>query len=184
MGFLNLRDCFKTQARDFTSLQELDEQIMACKKCRLWQCAKQAVPGEGQTNAKVMLVGQNPGANEDKAGKPFVGRAGKFLNKILEQNRVERQQLFITNIVKHTSPGNRKPFQDEIEACRPYLTKQIQLIKPKIVVLMGAVAWQASRVASVEYLETVHPSAAMRFTKMRQRFEVDFAQIAKRMQKN
>lgn len=163
------------------SLEKLHEQIMPCKKCRLWQYAKQAVPGEGPTNAQVMLVGQNPGAEEDKVGKPFVGRAGKFLNKILTQNGIERQQLFVTNIVKHTSPSNRKPFQDEIEACLPYLTGQIEIIKPKIVVLMGAVAWQAARVDGVEYIETVHPSAAMRFTKMRNRFEADFKSLSKRL---
>jgi uracil-DNA glycosylase family 4 len=129
-----------------------------------------------------MLVGQNPGAEEDKVGKPFVGRAGKFLNKVLAQNFIERQELFVTNIVKHTSPCNRKPFPDEVQACAPYLTTQVELIKPKIVMLLGAVAWQAPRIAGVEYVETVHPSAAMRFTKMRLRLEADFATLAKRLQ--
>jgi len=170
------------QQGDFLSLEKLNEQVTSCKKCRLWQCAKQAVPGEGPVNARVMLVGQNPGAEEDKVGKPFVGRAGKFLNKVLAQNFIERQGLFVTNIVKHTSPCNRKPFPDEVEACAPYLTKQIELIKPKIVMLMGAAAWQAPRVAGVEYVETVHPSAAMRFTKMRLRLEADFGMLAKRLQ--
>jgi len=121
-----------------------------------------------------MLVGQNPGAEEDEAGKPFVGRAGKFLNKVLAKNGFRREELFVTNIVKHVSPKNRKPLPDEIAACAPYLEQQIKAIKPKTVVLMGAVAWQAPRVEGVEYLETVHPSAAMRFTKMRKRFEEDF----------
>ena len=159
---------------------ELNERIMLCKKCRLWQCATQAVPGEGPINAKVILVGQNPGAEEDKMGKPFLGRAGKFLNKILAENGIERKQLFVTNIVKHISPNNRKPLPDEIKACMPYLTAQVQIIKPKIVILMGAIAWQTPRVAGIEYIETVHPSAAMRFTKMRDRFEKDFASFAKR----
>jgi uracil-DNA glycosylase len=139
------------------------------------------VPGEGPAKAKVMLVGQNPGVEEDNAGRPFIGRAGKFLNKVLAQNGIDRQELFITNIVKHTSPENRKPFPDEIDACMHYLTTQIEVIKPKMVVLMGSVAWQAPHVEGVEYIETVHPSAAMRFTKMRRRFETDFASIAKRM---
>ena len=128
-----------------------------------------------------MLVGQNPGAEEDKTGRPFVGRAGKFLNKALETNGIKREEVFITNIVKHTSPQNRKPLPDEIEACAPYLTEQIKLIKPRIVVLMGAVAWQAPRVDGVEYVETVHPSAAMRFTKMRKRFEADFSSLSTRL---
>lgn len=126
-----------------------------------------------------MLVGQNPGAEEDKAGRPFIGRAGKFLNKTLAANRIKREDVFITNIVKHTSPQNRTPFNDEIEACAPYLAAQIKLFKPQIVVLMGAVAWQAPRIEGVTYVDTVHPSAAMRFTKMRKRFETDFASLSK-----
>jgi uracil-DNA glycosylase family 4 len=160
-------------------LDELNKEITRCRKCRLWQTATQAVPGEGPTTAKLMLVGQNPGAEEDKAGRPFIGRAGKFLNKTLEANGINRADIFITNLVKHTSPQNRKPFPDEIEACAPYLTKQIRLIKPKIVVLMGAVTWEAPRIEGVTYFETIHPSAAMRFTKMRKRFEADFSALLK-----
>jgi len=122
-----------------------------------------------------MLIGQNPGTEEDKTGKPFVGRAGKFLNKILTQNGINRHEIFITNIVKHVTPQNRKPLPCEIQACTPYLTAQISLIKPEIVVLMGAVAWQTPKVECVMYVETVHPSAAMRFTKMKKRFMEDFA---------
>ncbi len=162
-------------------LGQLDEQIRNCRKCRLWQGAKHAVPGEGPATAKVMLVGQNPGAEEDEAGKPFVGRAGKFLNKVLAKNGFRREELFVTNIVKHMSPKNRKPLPDEIAACAPYLEQQIKTVKPKFVVLMGAVAWQAPRVEGVEYVETVHPSAAMRFTKMRKRFEEDFNALKKRL---
>jgi uracil-DNA glycosylase family 4 len=157
------------------ALEQLEEQIKNCRKCRLWKGAKHAVPGEGPLNAKVMLVGQNPGAEEDKTGRPFVGRAGKFLNKVLAKNGFNREDLFVTNIVKHTSPKNRKPLPDEIAACAPYLLAQVKTIKPKLVVLMGTVAWQAPRVEGVEYVETYHPSAAMRFTKMRKRFEEDFS---------
>jgi uracil-DNA glycosylase len=161
---------------------DLNKQILHCKKCRLWQGAKCAVPGEGPTNAKVMLVGQNPGAEEDKVGKPFVGRAGKFLNKVLAENGIDRREVFVTNIVKHTSPLNRKPSPDEIEACLPYLIEQMDLIKPRIVVLMGAVAWQAPQTTiGIEYVKTVHPSAAMRFTKMRKRFLEDFASLKNRL---
>ena len=131
------------------ALEQLEEQIKNCRKCRLWQGAKHAVPGEGPLNAKVMLVGQNPGAEEDKTGRPFVGRAGKFLNKVLAKNGFNREELFVTNIVKHTSPKNRKPLPDEIAACAPYLLAQIKTIKPKLVVLMGTVAWRAPRVRSV-----------------------------------
>ena len=161
------------------TLADVNKQIKNCRKCSLWQGAKHAVPGEGPFNAKVMLVGQNPGAEEDKTGRPFVGRAGKFLNKVLAKNGVNREEVFVTNIVKHVSPKNRKPLPDEIAACAPYLEEQIKTVKPKIVVLMGKVAWQAPRVKGAEYIETYHPSAAMRFTKMRKRFLVDFSALKK-----
>jgi DNA polymerase len=126
-----------------------------------------------------MLVGQNPGAEEDKIGRPFIGKAGKFLDKVIAKNGFNREELFVTNIVKHASPKNRKPLPDEIAACAPYLEEQIKTIKPKIVVLMGAVAWLAPRVEGVKYVETYHPSAAMRFTKMRKKFEEDFKALTK-----
>ena len=165
------------------TLNELNEQIINCRKCRLWQCARNAVPGEGPATAKVMFVGQNPGAEEDKTGRPFVGRAGKFLNKVLIENGINREEVFVTSIVKHATPQNRKPFPDEIQACTPYLTAQINLIKPKVVVLMGTVAWQTPRMNGKEYVETVHPSAAMRFTKMRKRFLEDFKELKKLLAK-
>jgi DNA polymerase len=155
------------------SMAKLNEQIKNCRKCRLWQGAKNAVPGEGPPNAEIMIVGQNPGTEEDRTGKPFVGRAGKFLNAMLNKIGVEREELFITNIVKHMTPKNRKPLPDETAACIPYLVAQVNEIKPKIVVLMGAVAWQVPRNEGVAYVETYHPSAAMRFPKMRKKFEED-----------
>jgi len=160
---------------------DLNKQIIHCRKCRLWQHAKNAVPGEGPANAKVMLVGQNPGAEEDKAGKPFVGRAGKFLNKVLAANGIDREQVFVTNIIKHVTPQNRVRLPDEVDICVPYLTAQIDLIQPKIVVLMGKVAWQTPRREGVLFIETVHPSAAMRFTKTGSRFFDDFAGLSKRL---
>ncbi len=126
-----------------------------------------------------MIVGQNPGAEEDKVGRPFVGRAGKFLNKVLEANGIEREKIFITNIVKHVTPQNRVPFPDEIAACVPYLSEQLDLIQPRLVVLMGKVAGQAPHKDGIIYVETVHPSAAMRFTKMRRRFEADISGLSK-----
>ena len=161
------------------SLADVNRRINSCRKCRLWQNAKHAVPGEGPVNAKLVLVGQNPGAEEDKTGKPFVGRAGKFLNKVLAEYGIRREDVFITNTVKHVSPNNSTPLPDEIAACLPYLEEQIKTIKPKIVVLMGKVAWQAPRVEGVTYIETYHPSAAMRFTKMRKRFLEDFNALKK-----
>jgi len=120
------------------SLEELNNQVYTCKKCRLWKSAKHGVPGEGPRNARVMFVGQNPGAEEDETGRPFVGRAGKYLTKNLAEFGIKREDVYITNIVKHTSPENRKPFPDEVAACLPYLITQIKIIKPQIIVLLGA----------------------------------------------
>jgi len=166
------------------SLDELNMQIYGCKRCRLWQGAKHGVPGEGPLNAKVMLVGQNPGADEDETGRPFVGRAGKFLTKTLAEYGIKREDVFITNIVKHVSPENRKPFADEVAACLPYLRAQISIIKPKIIVLLGASAKDTPRMEGIEYFEVIHPSAAMRFTNMREKFRQQIAQLAKQLQQN
>jgi len=181
-NFLRLCDCQYTTTRRLSlTLEELNYKIYACRKCRLWHGAKHGVPGEGPLNARVMLVGQNPGADEDELGRPFVGRAGKFLTKILAENGIKREDVFITNIVKHVSPKNRKPFADEVAACLPYLNAQISTIKPKTIVLLGASAKDAPRVEGIEYLEIVHPSAAMRFNKMREKFKRQIAELTKRM---
>jgi DNA polymerase len=160
-------------------LEELNYQIYGCRKCRLWMGAKHGVPGEGPLNAKVMLVGQNPGADEDETGRPFVGRAGRFLTKVLAENGIKREDLFITNIVKHVSPKNRKPFADEVAACLPYLNTQIRFIKPKIIVMLGESAKETPRIAGIEYIQVIHPSAAMRFKKMGEKFAAQIAELAK-----
>jgi uracil-DNA glycosylase family 4 len=165
-------------------MDELNRQIYGCKKCRLWQGAKHGVPGEGPLNAKVMLIGQNPGADEDELGRPFVGRAGKFLTKTLAEYGIKREDIFITNIVKHVSPENRKPYSDEVAACLPYLITQISFIKPKIIVLLGASAKETPRIDGIEYIQVIHPSAAMRFTKMREKFRKQIAELAKRIKQN
>ncbi len=149
------------------ALDALDQKIYGCRKCRLWRDAKHAVPGEGPPNAEIMLVGQNPGVQEDEEGRPFVGRTGKFLNEILKENGINREEVFVTNIVKHKTPKNRKPQDDEIEACLPYLTAQIEAIKPKKILLFGVAARKTNRVEGVEYFEIVHPSMAVRFPKAR-----------------
>ena len=164
------------------SMEELNMQIYGCKKCRLWKDAKHAVPGEGPLNAKVMFVGQNPGADEDELGRPFIGRAGKYLTKTLMEYGIKREDIFITNIVKHVSPKNRKPFPDEVAMCLPYLMAQIKFIQPKIIVLLGASAKETPRIDGIEYIQIIHPSAAMRFTKMREKFRLQIADLATRIQ--
>jgi uracil-DNA glycosylase family 4 len=162
-------------------MEEINIQIYGCRKCRLWQGAKHGVPGEGSVTAKVMLVGQNPGGDEDEVGRPFVGRAGKYLTKTLAEYGIKRDDVFITNIVKHVSPQNRKPFVDEVAACLPYLTAQINFIKPQIIALLGASAKDTPRIKGIKYFEIIHPSAAMRFTKMREKFRVQIAELAKQI---
>jgi uracil-DNA glycosylase len=166
------------------AIEEINYQIYSCRKCRLWQGAKHGVPGEGPLNAKVMFVGQNPGGDEDEVGRPFVGRAGKYLTKTLAEFGIKREDIYITNIVKHVSPKNRKPFPDEVAACLPYLTAQINFIKPKIIVLLGASAKETPRIEGVEYFQVIHPSAAMRFTKMGEKFRLQIAMLARRLQES
>ena len=164
------------------ALEDLNYQIYSCKKCRLWQGAKHGVPGEGPLNAKVMLIGQNPGADEDEIGRPFVGRAGKYLTKTLAEYGIKREDVFITNIVKHVSLDNRKPYPDEVAACLPYLNTQISIIKPKLIVLLGESAKETPRFESIKYVQIIHPSAAMRFTQMREKFRAQIAELAKQIQ--
>ena len=128
-----------------------------------------------------MLIGQNPGAEEDKVGRPFVGRTGKYLDRVLEAHGIDRKRIFITGLVKHVSPNNRAPKPDEIAACMPYLSSQLDLIKPEIVMLIGKTALNTPRREGILFLETVHPSGAMRFPKMREKFEKEIAALAKRM---
>jgi DNA polymerase len=163
------------------ALEDLNSQIYSCKKCRLWQGAKHGVPGEGPSNAKVMIIGQNPGADEDETGRPFVGRAGKYLTKTLAEFGIKREELFITNIVKHVSPENRKPFPDEVKACLPYLNTQINYIKPRIIVLLGESAKETPRFEGIKYIQIIHPSAAMRFTKMGEKFGEQIKELASLM---
>jgi DNA polymerase len=170
------------QQGGYPSMEEFNMQIYGCKKCRLWQGAKHGVPGEGPLDAKVMFVGQNPGADEDELGRPFVGRSGKYLTKTLAEYGIKREDVFITNIVKHVSPKNRKPFPDEVAACLPYLITQIRFVKPKIIVLLGASAKETPRINGIEYIQVIHPSAAMRFTQMREKFRDQIAELAKRIQ--
>ncbi|MFO7981115.1 MAG: uracil-DNA glycosylase [Candidatus Aminicenantes bacterium] len=148
--------------------------LAICRKYRF-------VEGEGPLDADVMLIGQNPGKEEDRTGRPFVGRAGIYLNKVLKKNGINREEIYITSVVKCRTPHNRKPNQKEIETSIPYLIEQIKKIDPKIIVLMGKVAWNTPRQDDREYIETYHPAAAMRFPKIRKKFEADFKKLRKKL---
>lgn len=120
--------------------QELISRCKRCKACRLRESATQVVPGEGDSHADIMFIGEGPGVNEDKQGIPFCGAAGKFLDELLHSIEIKRKDVYIANIVKCRPPGNRDPRDDEIRKCRPWLDAQIKFIKPKVFVLLGRFA--------------------------------------------
>ncbi len=123
-----------------TSLGDLNAQICTCMKCPLGATRTKFVFGVGNPNATLMLVGEAPGADEDAQGEPFVGRAGQLLNKILEAIHFRREDVYICNILKCRPPGNRKPAPEEMEMCLPYLRKQIELIRPRVILCLGLTA--------------------------------------------
>jgi len=174
-------------------LGKLNKEIRNCKKCSLWKTRKNTVPGEGPVNAKIMAIGMAPGAEEDKIGKPFIGRAGKFLNKLFEIAEIKREKVFITSPLKclPQPPINRKPKKEEIKACLPYLEKQIKIINPQRFILLGEVAFSVFflnkklgdyrgklvKKEDREYFVTYHPAAGIRFQKFRKILEKDFKKI-------
>jgi uracil-DNA glycosylase family 4 len=125
-----------------SSLDDMDKQICTCLKCALGHTRTKFVFGVGNPRATLMLVGEAPGADEDAQGEPFVGRAGQLLNKILEAINFKREDVYICNILKCRPPNNRTPQAEEVEQCIPYLKKQIELIKPKVILCLGLVAAQ------------------------------------------
>ena len=125
------------------TLEEVAERIRTRHCCALCPGRTNAVPGEGSATAKLFLVGEGPGATEDAQGRPFVGQAGTLLNGILEAIEIPRESVYITNIVKCRPPQNRKPLPDEIAACIPYLHRQIEIIKPKVILALGGTAGEA-----------------------------------------
>jgi DNA polymerase len=175
-------------------LEKLHQEITNCKKCPLWKTRKNAVPGEGPANAKIILLGQAPGAMENLKGVPFCGRAGKFLDYLLKIARIDRKKIFITSPIKCFPPKNRKPKKEEIEACLPYLKRQIEIINPKYFILLGEVAFSVFfpkeklsdfRGKWIEkdgkfYFPTYHPAAGLRFPKIREVLEKDFNLILKK----
>ncbi len=174
-------------------LQEIREEVSSCLKCSLCKTRINAVPGEGNYNTDVMFIGEAPGANEDKEGIPFCGAAGKFLNEMLSEIGFVREDIFITNTVKCRPPENRDPEDIEKSACRPYLERQIALIKPKLIVALGRHAAASllpgqpsiskihghalKRSNGIIYLPLYHPAAALHNGGLRQTLKDDFSKI-------
>lgn len=161
----------------YETWEELENSIKACNKCKLCSGRKNIVFGCGNKNADIMFIGEEPGADEDIQGEPFVGKAGQLMNKAFEALEIERNDVYITNIVKCRPPQNRNPEKDEAKACMDYLRNQVLLVKPKIIVLLGSVALKNilgdeygitnSRGKWIEkkgiwYMPTFHPAALLR----------------------
>jgi len=130
-------------------LDAIAAEVVVCRKCELWKTRKNAVVGEGSPYSQIMLIGEAPGYWEDIKGKPFVGAAGKFLDTLLSEASLSRENVFIGNVLKCKPPKNREPLPNEIETCTPYLDKQIRVIQPKFIVTLGnhSTAYVFSKVA-------------------------------------
>jgi len=170
-------ELFNSDIMRLTSLKAIAKAVEACTRCPLYKTANNGVPGEGAAKARLVCVGEAPGATEDETGRPFVGAAGGLLTKILAAVDLTREEVFITNVVKHRPPGNRNPTPNEIEACSPYLVRQLELIKPKVIVAFGTFAAQTllntktpigklrgevHRYHGIPLVVTYHPAALLR----------------------
>ena len=180
-------------------LDELAAEIRVCTKCPLWESRTLAVPGDGRLNARVMIIGEAPGREEDESGHPFVGAAGRFLDHVLEGTGLDRSDFFITNTVKCRPPKNRTPRKLEVETCTSnYLFEQIELVNPKLIMLLGLVA--AKRVLGVKsineargrvinqegrkYLVGYHPAVRFYREDLGEKVKEDFAllrRVAKKL---
>ncbi|MDE2836476.1 MAG: uracil-DNA glycosylase [Chloroflexota bacterium] len=172
-------------------LQALHQQIHTCQDCALHRTRENAVPGEGAPNASLMFIGEGPGFNEDRQGRPFVGAAGQYLDELLHSIGLKREDVFITNMVKCRPPNNRDPFPGEISACSGYLDAQIEAINPAVIVPLGRHAlarWfprdSISKVRArprtfdgVTVFPLYHPAAALHNSALRATIEADFAKL-------
>lgn len=179
-------------------LDELAAQIRVCTKCPLWESRRLAVPGDGKYTSKVMIIGEAPGKEEDESGHPFVGSAGRYLDHVLEGTGIDRSDFFITNTVKCRPPKNRTPKSNEVETCTSnYLVEQIELINPKLIVLLGGVAAKrmlgvksinAARGRVIErdgrrYLVGYHPAVRFYRKDLGAKVKEDFARLERELKK-
>jgi uracil-DNA glycosylase family 4 len=179
------------------ALEDVAAQVRACTRCRLHQTRTNAVPGEGSPDTEVVFVGEGPGFHEDRLGRPFVGRAGELLTKFLGTLRWQRDEVFITNVVKCRPPENRDPEPDEIAACAPYLQRQLEVLDPALIVTLGRHSLgrfmpgerisqahgttrpvdPATGAAGAMGFALYHPAAALRSTEVERQSYADVAQI-------
>lgn len=176
------------------SLEEVRRELGNCDRCKLHRSRRTIVFGEGSENAKLMLIGEGPGYDEDIQGRPFVGKAGQLLTRILQSVQIERNEVYITNIVKCRPPGNRTPEPDEIKSCFPFLLKQIQIIHPKIICALGTVSAQTllqtdAKITSlrgksfefsgIKVFPTYHPAFLLRNPEKKKEVWEDIQKVAK-----
>jgi len=187
-----------------SALERIHQQIIKCTKCSLSKTRTNPVPGEGNPKAEIMFIGEAPGEQEDLQGRPFVGQAGKFLDKLLKLANLNREDIFITNIIKCRPPKNRDPLPEEIQSCLPYLKEQIRLIKPILIVTLGRYAMyqflprefkisqvhgQPKKMVSIKtgesqvYYPVYHPAAALYHENLKKEMEKDFKRIPKVLEK-
>jgi DNA polymerase len=174
-------------------LKVIADEVKVCPKCDLARGRINAVPGEGNPEARVMLIGEGPGFHEDEQGRPFVGNSGNFLNSLLEKAGLKREDVFITNVVKCRPPSNRDPLPDEMAACSEYLDRQIAAIDPDVIVTLGRFSMsryfpgerisrihgEAKQVNGRLVVPMYHPAAALHQGALRATIEEDFAKLPK-----
>ena len=172
-------------------LEQIAVEVNECSKCSLHYSRKNGVPGEGPPEAEIMFIGEGPGFHENEQGRPFVGAAGRFLEELLAMINLKRSEVFIGNVVKCRPPNNRDPLPEEIAACAPYLERQIQAIRPKVIVTLGRysmnyflpnakisdVHGQALKSKGRLIVSMYHPAAALHQRSLRPTIEADFARI-------
>ena len=173
------------------ALSELYQEVAACRLCDLYRQATRPVLGDGPENSQIVFIGEAPGWHEDQQGRPFVGPAGQYLDTLLASIGLKREQVYITNVVKHRPPSNRDPLPGEIMACRPWLERQIGIIKPKMIVTLGRYSMAmffpgksiskihgtAQKRDGVIYYAMYHPAAALHQQSLRQEIEADMLKI-------
>jgi uracil-DNA glycosylase family 4 len=173
------------------SLEQVASEVRVCTMCQLHKTRTNAVPGEGASHAEIMFIGEGPGFHEDQSGRPFVGAAGNFLNELLEEIGLVREQVYIANVVKCRPPGNRDPEPGEIQACSGYLDRQIELIDPKVIVTLGRFSmarwFPSARISRIHgqarqfggrlIVPFYHPAAALHQPSLRQAVLDDFRRL-------
>ncbi len=173
------------------ALKDIHGRIRQCTHCPLHMGRTKSVPGAGPVDALIMFIGEAPGFHEDQQGLPFVGAAGRFLSELLEQVGIDRRRVFITNVIKCRPPGNRDPQLEEVESCKDHLDRQIDVIKPRVIVTLGRhsmarafpdekvsmVHGQPRKIGDLTYFPMYHPAAALHQPSLRGVLEADFERL-------